>query len=102
MFVFLFLSESLFFISRVACEPAVCHKMRLLLCVSLLDSLLSIASLPDSNIFFSLFPFGFEIFSDFILDLSRSSRYFSSRLLFLGSMCSSRFLLRLVQRTACT
>ena len=62
MFVFVF--WSLFYTPRVEFEPAVCEDLPILLCVSLLDSLVSIASLPDLNFFFlSLFPFGFVIFS---------------------------------------
>ena len=53
--------------------------------------------------FFSLFPFGCVIFSILIsrFDFSTSSYYFHPVYLFLGSMWSSRFLWRLVQRTAC-
>ena len=56
MFVFLFLS--LFYTPRVACELAICEKFPILLSGSLLDVLLSIASLPDLNFFISLFPLG--------------------------------------------
>ena len=61
MFVFLFLS--LFYTPRVACEPAICENLRILLCVSFLDFLLSIASLPELNLLLSLFSLGFVIFS---------------------------------------
>ena len=68
MFVFLFsffLFLSLFYTPRVACEPAICEKLRILLCVSLLDFLLYIASLPDLNFFFFSLPFGICDFFDF-------------------------------------
>ena len=97
MFVFLF--SSLFYIPRVACEPAICKNMRILLCVSFLDFLLSVVSLPEMNFSPSLscwscdFLLRFRFFDVELL--------FSSCLFFLGSMWSSRFLWRLVQRTAC-
>ena len=67
-------------------------QLRILLCVSFLDFLLFIASLPDLNFFFSLFPFGCVIFSIFDLDYLKSSSYFHPVYFFLGSMGSSRFL----------
>ena len=60
MFVLLLLP--LFYTPRVTCEPEICEKLRVLLCVSFLDFLLSIASLPELNFLFSPFPLGFVIF----------------------------------------
>ena len=60
---------------HVACEPAICEKLRILLCVSLLDFLLSIASLPDLNFFLSLPLWNCDIF-DIGFDFSTSSCYF--------------------------
>ena len=98
---------SLFYTPRVACEPADCEKLRILLCVSLLDFcffpvLFSLASLPDLNFFFSLqflicycFDFGFDFWT--YLELLFPSCPFCVG----SSAWSFLFLWRLVQRTAC-
>ena len=84
---------SLSYTPRVACEPAICVNLRILLCV------LFLAFLHVSFSLSSLFDFDF----DFDFDFSTSSCFSFSFCLFLvGIMRSSRFLWRLVQRTACT
>ena len=65
---------SLFYTPREACEPAVCQSLRILLCVSFLDLLPSIASLRGLNFFLSL-PFWMCDFFDFDFDFSTSSCY---------------------------
>ena len=69
---YFFLFLSVLYTPREACEPAICEKLRYLVCVSFLDSLLSIASLPDS-IFFLCLPFWMCDFFDFDFDFSTSS-----------------------------
>ena len=55
--MFAFLLLFLFHTPRVACEPAICKKLRILLCVAFLGVLLStgIAFLPELKFFFSLY-----------------------------------------------
>ena len=73
MLVFLLLS--LFHTPREARESAIWDKLGILLCVSFLDFLLSIASSPDLN-FFLTRPFWMCNFFDFNFVFSTSSCYF--------------------------
>ena len=97
MLVFLFLS--LFYTPREACEPEICENLRILLCVLFL--FLAFYCFLDLNFFSISSLLDVIFFSYFSFDFSTSSCYFHPVYFFLGSMWSSRFLWRLVQRTAC-